>query len=345
MAQGTSVGFLAATTFLGVPGFAELGEYFRVADEALLDMLRISKMGAEWDMEQRLKQFNGELRLRAYHAPVPIIQPVGWCLEPLDRTSVRSLVDWLRYGLERDELFPLESLSPADGVSYANYIEGGQPRTQAEFINDIRMRLPNSPRCDGYRDDGRVLQIWTSGWSPPLAMTALCYVDCWPVDPPWESQIAALLFYENDNNWTLRALWLNQPDEFSDASGQGLIGCDHTSAPSLQITPVTRQSLPSIATCPSALPSRLTVGEYAYVVPEPPVANRVRAGPGRDYPVVGKAQPGAIMEVLEGPRCANDWAWWKIRVLDTGLSGWTAEGNNQEYWLAPCSSRNSCPWP
>ncbi len=99
------------------------------------------------------------------------------------------------------------------------------------------------------------------------------------------------------------------------------------------------------ATCPNTLASRLVVGEYAYVSPHPLGSNRIRSGPGLSHPVISHAQPEAVLEVLEGPVCGDDVAWWRIRVLDTGDSGWTAEGNSQEYWLEPCPSQSNCPSP
>jgi hypothetical protein len=95
--------------------------------------------------------------------------------------------------------------------------------------------------------------------------------------------------------------------------------------------------------CPGALPPRLIVGEYAYAIPEPPIPNRVRSGPGLSYSVIGLANPGVKMQVLEGPHCSDNWAWWKVHVIDNDITGWTAEGNNQGYWLAPCPSTGSCP--
>ncbi len=344
MGQGISVLFGVAS-IVGIPGFSEIGKYFKVADEALLDMLRISQLGAEWDIQQRLSQLNGVLRLRVYNAPVPIVQPIGWCLSPLESVSARSIVDWLNYSFEHGDMFPLERLVTRDELHYVNYIEGGQSVTRREFMMDMQERLPNKPACDGYADNGRVLQVWTSNWKPPIAMTELCYIDCNSLSPPWESQTVAFLFYRTDNDsWTLETLWLNQPDEFSVADGKNLTGCDHVSEPSLLVSPTTMQTPPPLS-CLGALPSRLVVDERAYVIPDPPIPNRVRSGPGRDYPVIGQAQPGATLNVLEGPFCADGWAWWKIQVEGSGLSGWTAEGDGQEYWLAPCSSPVSCPSP
>jgi Tol biopolymer transport system component len=44
------------------------------------------------------------------------------------------------------------------------------------------------------------------------------------------------------------------------------------------------------------------------------------------------------MDILAGPTCQNGWVWWEIRSLTTGLTGWTAEGDGQNYWLLPVST-------
>jgi len=94
--------------------------------------------------------------------------------------------------------------------------------------------------------------------------------------------------------------------------------------------------------CPGAQTPRLWVGGYAYVNNEPPLANRVRSGHGKDYTGIGNIQPGKAMEIIDGPECANNWIWWKIRELENNLIGWTAEGDDQGYWLVPCSSVSEC---
>lgn len=95
-------------------------------------------------------------------------------------------------------------------------------------------------------------------------------------------------------------------------------------------------------TCPGAPPTRLRVDGFAYVEPEPPLPNNVRREPGKDNPLVGEIEAGAAMRILEGPKCADGWVWWRVSALDTDVEGWTAEGDQQSYWLVPCESRNEC---
>jgi len=164
----------------------------------------------------------------------------GGEIEPLDRTSEQSIVDWLRDGLENRVLLPFEDLAPPDGLDYTDYYEGGQPKSRAEFIDDIGSRLPHGAVCVGYAVEQDRLSIWTSGWSPPFAITRFCYGDCWDVSPPRESTSAGFLFSKDDDAWTLDTLWLSEASRFYEligGSAQSLIGCDHASAPSAETAP------------------------------------------------------------------------------------------------------------
>jgi hypothetical protein len=104
------------------------------------------------------------------------------------------------------------------------------------------------------------------------------------------------------------------------------------------ILPATATPTPSMTNptgCPGALPSRLQVGQSGSVSLEPPVANRVRSQPDRESEVLGQMMPGEKFTVLDGPRCADGWAWWRVRSRVQELEGWTAEGNAEQYWLIP----------
>lgn len=99
----------------------------------------------------------------------------------------------------------------------------------------------------------------------------------------------------------------------------------------------------SDSNCPGALPSRLEAGKYAYVSTDPPLDNRVREDAGTNYAIIGYIGAGSAMEILDGPKCADGWNWWKIRSTgNSSLVGWTAEGDDA-YWIIPCDSPSSCP--
>jgi hypothetical protein len=87
--------------------------------------------------------------------------------------------------------------------------------------------------------------------------------------------------------------------------------------------------------CDGALPSRLIVGVLAKVMEEPDAANWIREKPGNNETFLGKIYPGEWMEIIDGPYCGGNTTWWKIRAVDSELTGWTMEGNADYYYLAP----------
>jgi hypothetical protein len=85
---------------------------------------------------------------------------------------------------------------------------------------------------------------------------------------------------------------------------------------------------------PDCVASRLHVGDRAMVslVGGP---NGIRYG--RDLSedtIIAYAQPGSIVEILNGPWCSHGWLVWFVRTAD-GVEGFTPEGDGNEYWLLP----------
>lgn len=74
---------------------------------------------------------------------------------------------------------------------------------------------------------------------------------------------------------------------------------------------------------------RLKVGAQAQVMPGSP--NNIRDLPGRDAAKIGQIPAEAIFDVIGGPDCVNGITWW--RVTYRGITGWTAEGADGEYFL------------
>lgn len=108
-----------------------------------------------------------------------------------------------------------------------------------------------------------------------------------------------------------------------------------TSAPTA--TPVT--------SCPGAPPLTLKPGDWAVVGTNPPLPNKVRSQAGIAGELIGQIQPGENVQVLEGPACADGYAWWHVRSL-AGLEGWTVEGDAAGYWLVdPISVWSPLPGP
>ena len=93
-------------------------------------------------------------------------------------------------------------------------------------------------------------------------------------------------------------------------------------------------SAPIYYPIPDCVASRLHVGDKA-MVSFVGGANGIRYG--RDLSeetVMGYAQPGAILEIQNGPWCSRGWLVWLVKTAD-GLTGYTPEGDGNSYWLLP----------
>ncbi len=86
-------------------------------------------------------------------------------------------------------------------------------------------------------------------------------------------------------------------------------------------------------TCGNGLISRLSPGQYAQVTPGLP--NRIRTNPS-EYGgfIIGRIPAGGVVRILSNFSCDNlGRTWWLVSY--NGIVGWTAEGDNGNYWLAP----------
>lgn len=92
------------------------------------------------------------------------------------------------------------------------------------------------------------------------------------------------------------------------------------------------QQPPSAFNCPDALPPRLIVGSTARVVAGGG-PNNIRSDPFTTGSIVGEIPENAEFTVLRGPDCGGDIVWWEVDY--NGVTGWTAEGQGQEYFTEP----------
>ena len=60
----------------------------------------------------------------------------------------------------------------------------------------------------------------------------------------------------------------------------------------------------------------------------------VREAPSTTAKRVGVLLQNDVVEVIDGPRSANGYRWWKVRS-EKGLVGWVAEGSGDTQWLIP----------
>jgi hypothetical protein len=87
--------------------------------------------------------------------------------------------------------------------------------------------------------------------------------------------------------------------------------------------------------CQNTYLSRIHVDDVAYVSYYPPLRNFVRSSYSLSASKVGSIEPGEKIKIIDGPECADYMVWWEIRSLETGLIGWTSEGDKENYWLVP----------
>jgi hypothetical protein len=102
------------------------------------------------------------------------------------------------------------------------------------------------------------------------------------------------------------------------------------------VTATSRASTYSSNTsCPGAPKQRLEVGRRGYVCTQ---YDRVivRTEPRKRGDEITRLVPGTYFKVTDGPACANNWSWWKIRT-DDGIKGWIAEGGDDvdPYFICP----------
>lgn len=84
--------------------------------------------------------------------------------------------------------------------------------------------------------------------------------------------------------------------------------------------------------CDGAPPSQLRPGDRAQVASSS-IPNNVRANPNLGAALVGQLPGGATFVVLDGPTCADGYAWYRVEYDE--LQGWTAEGTPENYFIVP----------
>lgn len=63
----------------------------------------------------------------------------------------------------------------------------------------------------------------------------------------------------------------------------------------------------------------------------------IRSLPGTDAPVLIRVDSGSEFSVVDGPRNADGYTWFRIRSDDGNIAGWAAEADNNQAnrWLSP----------
>ncbi len=94
-------------------------------------------------------------------------------------------------------------------------------------------------------------------------------------------------------------------------------------------------TLPAAAppACPNALPNRLILYERARVTSDDPAPLNLRSGPRTSFDILDTIPSSGVIFVLEGPRCSEQYAWYRIDYR--GQQGWVAEGSGSAYFVEP----------
>lgn len=117
------------------------------------------------------------------------------------------------------------------------------------------------------------------------------------------------------------------------------IPSEAVAAPVGSPTPVPSATVEAI-TCPGALQSRLVPGGLGRVIDDGDNrSNRMRNGAGLPFGVLTSIPEGETFVVLEGPTCADGYAWWRVNY--SGVVGWTVESDSTEYWIEPLAPSSS----
>ncbi len=82
--------------------------------------------------------------------------------------------------------------------------------------------------------------------------------------------------------------------------------------------------------CPRVLPAQALVGEYAHITVVG-TRNRIRREAGTDSQHIGFIPLGELVEVIGGPDCEDGFTWYQVEY--DGIIGWTAEADDEDYWV------------
>lgn len=102
----------------------------------------------------------------------------------------------------------------------------------------------------------------------------------------------------------------------------------------LDVTPVVTPYTPAPPACADAPETRLILHERGVVSDEDTRALRVREQPGTEgTKILDLLEVYEMFYVLEGPRCADGFAWFRVRGAK--VEGWIAEGDFEVYYVEP----------
>jgi WD40 repeat protein len=87
--------------------------------------------------------------------------------------------------------------------------------------------------------------------------------------------------------------------------------------------------------CTGAPPGRLEIGQRARVTFTDGLPLRLRSYPGET--IIENMAEGLEFDIIGGPLCLDGFTWWQLE-LDSGVTGWSAEGDSDDYYIEPLLS-------
>jgi len=128
--------------------------------------------------------------------------------------------------------------------------------------------------------------------------------------------------------WMITSSWLLQPPaETSDPLAPELIILTAPPSPTAAPTtsPVAPTAMPTFTPIPTpnvaVAPEEISTGFYASVANTNGLGLTIRGGPSTRNVIVTVAEEGTTLFILDGPKEAENFTWWQVR-LDNGLEGW-----------------------
>lgn len=88
----------------------------------------------------------------------------------------------------------------------------------------------------------------------------------------------------------------------------------------------------AVLSCQGAPQIRMVIGDTGRII-APTVPNRLRSLPSTDGDIVGELPGRSEFAVLDGPACGGVYTWFFVEY--NGITGWTAEGTGQNYYIEP----------
>lgn len=165
-----------------------------------------------------------------------------------------------------------------------------------------------------------------------------------PTPDATQTLVAALTDLFEEDLTATATLWTPTPTATPSHTPTATATATATPTPTATVTPSpTRTLAPTlIAGCPGSLASRLFVGVVGVVLADDPTPVNVRNQPSTRGTRIAQLPPGSTFTVLEGPTCADGFAWFQVAFANGGRVGWLAEGS-ERYFVGPVSGPGITP--